>query len=183
MNSIYDNLNSIKKIHKLHTFQVYAALLLGIVAALAVSWALHINGITMTSADPVCGMEEHTHTDDCYEWVLVEDTESGTEVTETTEATEATEVTEATETTESASETEVAEVKEATEATKAAETESTEAVATESTETAATEAAEEVSESTEQSAPPAGGRYENRKQRGDLSLYTGMWTGGAYAYR
>lgn len=45
----------------------YLALLvvLALLTALAVNWSLRRDGISMT-ADYVCGIEEHTHTDDCY---------------------------------------------------------------------------------------------------------------------
>ena len=55
-----------------HNFRRYAALLLALsmITTLFVNWQLHGVGISMT-ADYQCGEEEHTHTADCYEKILI----------------------------------------------------------------------------------------------------------------
>ncbi|MCD8007711.1 MAG: CHAP domain-containing protein [Clostridiales bacterium] len=45
-------------------------LALALVVASGVSWRLHSTGIAMTN-ETYCGLEEHTHTEDCYAKVLV----------------------------------------------------------------------------------------------------------------
>ena len=48
-----------------------AVALLGAMVAIATALALMMPAITMTHGDLICGIEEHTHSDACYERVLV----------------------------------------------------------------------------------------------------------------
>ena len=57
--------------------------ILGCLVVLAASLALMVPAISMTHGDLVCGMEEHAHTDACYEQVLVCGLEDGEVVGET----------------------------------------------------------------------------------------------------
>lgn len=43
---------------------------LGCIVVFCVTYALILPAITLTNKTPICGMEEHAHTDDCYEQVL-----------------------------------------------------------------------------------------------------------------
>ncbi|MCC8097947.1 MAG: hypothetical protein LIO44_05220 [Eubacterium sp.] len=54
-------------------------LMLAVLVSLAVYWRLKYTGIAMTN-EVYCGLEEHTHTEDCYENVLVCGFEEGEEV-------------------------------------------------------------------------------------------------------
>ena len=55
-----------------HTLRRYTAfvLALAMITTLFVNWQLHGVGISMT-AQYQCGEEEHTHTADCYERILI----------------------------------------------------------------------------------------------------------------
>ncbi len=72
----------IKKFMAVHSEKrrfLYVMLVLAFLVALSVYWRLKYTGIAMTN-QVYCGLEEHTHTDDCYENVLVCGLEEGEEV-------------------------------------------------------------------------------------------------------
>ncbi|MCD8215623.1 MAG: hypothetical protein LUC97_08305 [Clostridiales bacterium] len=58
---------------------LYAMLLLALLVSLAVYWRLKYTGIALTN-EVYCGLVEHTHTEECYETVLVCGLEEGEEV-------------------------------------------------------------------------------------------------------
>ncbi len=66
--------------HRKSRRTVAMLLALALVVVAGVTWQLHATGIAMTN-ETFCGQEEHTHTEDCYESVLVcglEETEGHT---------------------------------------------------------------------------------------------------------
>ena len=52
--------------------------MIAVLVVAAVFWTMRIIGITMTD-EAGCGMQEHTHTDECYERVLICGQEEGEE--------------------------------------------------------------------------------------------------------
>ncbi|MCD8054623.1 MAG: CHAP domain-containing protein [Lachnospiraceae bacterium] len=66
--------------HRKSRRTVAMLLALALVVVAGVTWQLHATGIAMTN-ETFCGLEEHTHTEDCYESVLIcglEETEGHT---------------------------------------------------------------------------------------------------------
>ena len=49
---------------------------LSVLVSGGVYWQMHLTGTAMT-AEPLCGMEEHIHTDECYRDVLLSETDTG----------------------------------------------------------------------------------------------------------
>ncbi len=88
MRSIQESIKTMIQEHKLRKHLIAPVSMIAIATVFVVVWSLHINGITMTSADLICGMEEHVHTDDCYAWVVMESDGTELEPTEGTEGTE-----------------------------------------------------------------------------------------------
>ncbi len=99
MKSIQQNLIAMLKEHSFRKHLTIVVGMIAIATVLSVVWSLHINGITLASDDPTCGLQEHVHTEACYDWVALDGTEE-IDSTEGTEAIEATEMTEAIEATE-----------------------------------------------------------------------------------
>ena len=61
-------------------------LVLSMFVSSGVLWELHDTVITMVNEDePLCGIDEHTHTDECYEKVLICGLEENDEHTHTDE--------------------------------------------------------------------------------------------------
>ena len=156
MRNIQQSILSMINNHNARKRLMPAVCMIAAALVFAVVWSLHINGITLASADPTCGMEEHIHTESCYDWVALdadgEEEAESTEGTESAEAVEGTEgaesaeVTDGSEDTVDAAEEDASADEEIAESTKE-ETESvTEVADGDATERATEEAAEEVTE-------------------------------------
>ena len=69
---IKEQLQRFQHIHTSTRRYVAVLLVLSLLTVLAVNWKLHYVGISMTTDDEYyCGYEEHVHTDECYEEVLI----------------------------------------------------------------------------------------------------------------
>ncbi len=107
MKSIQQNLIAMLKEHSFRKHLTIVVGMIAIATVFSVVWSLHINGITLASDDPTCGLQEHAHTEACYDWVALDGTEEidsteGTEAAELVDGAEAIEDTETAEATESA---------------------------------------------------------------------------------
>lgn len=64
-NIVNDYVEKFQKHHKNYKKYMMVFAVLAVVTVIGVNWQLHQTGISMT-ADYQCGLEEHTHTEDCY---------------------------------------------------------------------------------------------------------------------
>ena len=64
-NIVNDYVEKFQKHHKNYKKYMMVFAVLAMVTVIGVNWQLHQTGISMT-ADYQCGLEEHTHTEDCY---------------------------------------------------------------------------------------------------------------------
>lgn len=165
MRTIQQNLISMVKEHTVRKRLAVVVCMIAIATIFAVFWSLRINGITLANAEPSCGMEEHIHTDACYDWVAtetdgteeIEETESTEEIEETIEISETAEDEAAEEDTVSCETDEDAESAAGTEAGEdvTADTEEgTESVAEETEEVGTEDATEELTEEETESPQP-----------------------------